>query len=51
MRLDPHVHVADDRAGALLDRARLAAGAFATLDRDATLGIARVALSLPLWQG
>jgi acetaldehyde dehydrogenase / alcohol dehydrogenase len=41
MRLEPHLHFTDDRAGALLERARWAAGAFAALDRDATRRIAR----------
>jgi len=41
MRTDPDLRFSDDRAGALLERARWAAGAFATLDRDATLRIAR----------
>lgn len=41
MKLEPDLRFADDRAGALLERARWAAGAFATLDRAATLRIAR----------
>ena len=41
MRLDPDLHFTDGRAGALLERARWAAGAFAALDRAATHRIAR----------
>jgi len=41
MKLDPDLHFSDDRAGALLERARWAAGVFAALDRDTTLRIAR----------
>ena len=41
MTLDPDLRFSDDRSGALLERARWAAGAFAALDREATLRIAR----------
>lgn len=41
MRLEPDLRFSDDTRGALLERARWAAGAFATLDRATTLSIAR----------
>jgi acyl-CoA reductase-like NAD-dependent aldehyde dehydrogenase len=41
LRLDPDLRFGDDTAGAMLERARWAAGAFAELDREATIAIAR----------